>query len=146
MLALCQSKWQRANAWNFSFVTLYDGQFTLSTQLTKIRLPCYTLPLKQHHSVFRKFLSIFLLFTGQLIITRMCPGWEELNTFQLSTTEVAPVMKWWRQSESCSCGMCDICLYFVNLYIKFFFLFPGLDSMWKRNSKAQIFTRWLIIH
>ena len=32
---LCQSLWQRANGLNLSLETLYNGQFTLSTQMIK---------------------------------------------------------------------------------------------------------------
>ena len=41
-LALCQSLWQRANAQNVSFKTLYGGQFTLSTQLRLLDLLLYS--------------------------------------------------------------------------------------------------------
>ena len=52
-IALPQSKWdchslkRRANGWNISFVTLYSGQFTLSTQLIK---PNYPVVLSHWHS------------------------------------------------------------------------------------------------
>ena len=42
MLALHQSLWQRANAWN-SFETLNRGQFTLSTQLIILNYTVYNL-------------------------------------------------------------------------------------------------------
>ena len=43
--------WLSPNAHNFSLVTLCGDQFTLSTQLIIIKLPCYTLPPTQHHSL-----------------------------------------------------------------------------------------------
>ena len=41
VLALHHSLWQRADAWNISFQTLYGGQFTLSTHLIILYYPGY---------------------------------------------------------------------------------------------------------
>lgn len=55
--------------------------------------------------------------TERHITTRMYRGYEELNTFRLSTTEVALVMKWWKPSKShnniiylCTCTCTIVCL------------------------------------
>ena len=60
MLTLCQNDWQRAKAQNESFETLYGDQFSFINLVDKTKLPCYTLPLKLHHSFFRILLSLFL--------------------------------------------------------------------------------------
>ena len=49
------------SARNVSFQTLYGDQFTLSTQLIKLKLSCCTPPLSQLHSVFK---NIPLLLKG----------------------------------------------------------------------------------
>lgn len=56
-LTLHQSKrlvsiWQRADAHNVSFESLYSGPFNW--------IPCYTLPWTHHHSFFRNFTPSFI--------------------------------------------------------------------------------------
>ena len=52
-LAFRPSLWRRANVLNINFETLYNIQFTLSTQLIILNYRCYTLPSTQHHRFFR---------------------------------------------------------------------------------------------
>ena len=52
-LAFLPSLWRRANVRNINFETLYNIQFTLSTQLIILNYRCYTLPSTQHHRFFR---------------------------------------------------------------------------------------------
>ena len=65
--------------------------------------PCYSFIWLFISYIWENDFSIFFSFpwcTGQHITTEMYHGSEELSIFQLNITEVAQVMKWWKQSMS----------------------------------------------
>ena len=53
-----------------------------------------------------------LFYTGRHTITRMSHGLDEQSTFQLSITEAAQAMRWWKPSKLICIMIKLFCLYF----------------------------------
>ena len=96
--------WQRADTWNRQLLCL-DGQFMFSTlTVDNTKLPCYTLPMTQHHSFFRNLpplstyqwvcLFSFKIFKGKAVEITTLASNDTFVTVKLNT----PFKKkevWW---------------------------------------------------
>ena len=51
--------WQRANTWNGNFKSFTVANLVVNS-VDDTKLPCYTLPLVQHHSFFRNLPPLFI--------------------------------------------------------------------------------------
>ena len=75
-----QSLWWRVNTRNINLLTLWRGQFTLSTQSITQKKPCYTLSLTQPHSFFRNLPPLTIVDSLK----------KEKKTYSLQTSTVFP--------------------------------------------------------